>query len=121
MPIGPQSFCKQDTHDINLAALDYESAFSWKSIGMRTWHRSSPSHGVGNLLRDHFSPLDGAIQWDEIFAAFRDIDYKGWFMFEAAYPPGQRGEVDPDYVLDKVGAFPRGFIERYGRQSRKAI
>jgi len=70
---------------------------------------------------DHFSPLDGAIQWDEIFAAFRDIDYKGWFMFEAAYPPGQRGEVDPNYVLDKVGAFPRGFIERYGRRSRKAI
>ncbi|MDP6064400.1 MAG: sugar phosphate isomerase/epimerase family protein [SAR202 cluster bacterium] len=71
--------------------------------------------------QDHFSPLDGAIQWDEIFTAFRDIDYKGWFMFEAAYPPGQRGEVDPNYVLDKVGAFPRGFIERYGRRARKAI
>ena len=31
-------------------------------------------------------------------------------MFEAAYPPGQRGEVDPNYVLDKVGAFSRGLL-----------
>ena len=63
---------------------------------------------------DHFSPLDGLIQWDEIFSAFKDIAYKGWFMFEAAYPPGRRGEEDPDYVLSKVGAFPQGFVERYG-------
>ena len=35
-------------------------------------------------------------------------------MFEAAHPPGQRGEVDPDYVLDKVRSFPRGVVERYG-------
>jgi len=35
-------------------------------------------------------------------------------MFEAMYPPGQRGQFDPDYVLDKVGSFPQGFAKRYG-------
>lgn len=63
--------------------------------------------------RDHFSPLDGSIQWAEVFAALKDIDYPGWLMFEAAYPPGQRGEVSPDYVLGKVAEFPRAFVDRY--------
>ena len=71
---------------------------------------------------DHFSPLDGEMQWEEIFGALKDIDYKGWFMFEAAYPPGRRGEIkslgpssaDSDYVLDRVATFPKGFVERYG-------
>lgn len=35
-------------------------------------------------------------------------------MFEAIYPLGKSGEVDPDYVLDKVRSFPQGFVERYG-------
>ena len=63
--------------------------------------------------RDHFSPLDGALQWGEVFAAFKDIGYKGYFMFEAAYPPGRRGEVDPPYVLDKVGEFPTEFVKHF--------
>ncbi len=63
--------------------------------------------------RDHFSPLDGDIQWDEVFAAFKDIGYSGWFMFEAAYAPGNRGELSPEYVLDKVATFPREFVKRY--------
>ena len=63
--------------------------------------------------RDHFSPLDGALQWGEVFAAFKDIGYKGYFMFEAAYPPGRRGEGDPPYVLDKVGEFPTEFVKHF--------
>ncbi len=63
--------------------------------------------------RDHFSPLDGDIYWPGVFDALKDIDYKGYYMFEAAYPPGKRGETDPPYVLDKVAAFPQGFVNRY--------
>ena len=62
--------------------------------------------------RDHFAPLDGDIQWAEVFAAFKDIDYQGVFMFEAAYPPGTR-ELSPDYVLGKTASFPQAFVERY--------
>lgn len=67
---------------------------------------------------DHFSPLDGSIEWGEVFAAFKDIDYSGYFMFEAVYPPmkdGQRGkrEPEPEYVVDKVASFPEAFVERY--------
>ena len=64
--------------------------------------------------RDHVSPLDGSIEWGEVFAAFKDIDYKGVLMFEAAYPPGQR-EVSPEYVLGKVASFPEAFVERFVR------
>ena len=63
--------------------------------------------------RDHFSPLDGAIAWAGVFDALKDIDYQGYYMFEAAYRPGARGEVAPEYVLDKVAGFPQGFVERY--------
>jgi len=63
--------------------------------------------------RDHFSPLDGALEWGEVFAAFKDIDYKGYFMFEAAYPPGKRGDIDPEYVAGKVGTFATEFVKRY--------
>ena len=65
--------------------------------------------------RDHFAPLDGSIQWAEVFAAFKDIDYQGVLMFEAAWGP-VRGEVSPDYVLDKVASFPEAFVERYVTQ-----
>ncbi len=63
---------------------------------------------------DHYSPLDGEIHWPGVFDALRDIDYKGYYMFEALYVPHKRGEeLEPDYVLDKVAAFPNDFVERY--------
>ena len=65
------------------------------------------------LERDHIAPMDGNLQWAEVFGALKDIDYQGYYMFEAAYPPGARGEVAPEYVLDKVAGFPQGFVERY--------
>ncbi len=61
---------------------------------------------------DHVSPLDGSIEWAEVFAALKDIDYRGVLMFEADHPPDRR-ELAPDYVLGKVGAFPEAFVERY--------
>ena len=76
---------------------------------------------------DHFSPLDGEIQWKEIFRALKDINYNGWFMFEAAYPPGKRDKikslgpssVDSEYVLDKVANFPKGFVDLVNEYSEE--
>ena len=62
---------------------------------------------------DHLAPMDGGIVWDEIFAAFRDIDYQGLFMFESAWKDTTRA-IGPGYVLAKTAAFPRAFAERYG-------
>ena len=76
-------------------------------------HRLFHLHLHDWVDRDHFSPLDGDIAWAGVFDAFKDIDYQGYYMFEAAYPPGQRGDVAPAYVLDKVAGFPQGFVERY--------
>ena len=61
---------------------------------------------------DHFSPLDGTIEWAEVFAAFKDIDYQGVLMFEAAYHPEKR-ELSPEYVLGKVASFPEAFVDRH--------
>ena len=59
---------------------------------------------------DHIAPfhVDGKIQWGEVFAAFKDIDYKGEFMFEAKNPTLEE-------VLQKTAAFPKTFVQRYGR------
>lgn len=59
---------------------------------------------------DHLAPLDGKIQWEEIFKAFRDIHYTGLFMFEAAWR-GPKRTLDPDYVLGKMAEFPSEFIK----------
>ena len=65
---------------------------------------------------DHLAPMDGDIEWGEIFEAFRDIDYKGRFMFESAWRDTTR-TLDPGYVLARTAAFPRSFVERYGAAS----
>jgi sugar phosphate isomerase/epimerase len=63
--------------------------------------------------RDHIAPLEGDLQWDEVFAALRDIDYQGLFMFEALFPA--RGpELAPEYVMRKTAEFPEEFVRRYG-------
>ena len=61
---------------------------------------------------DHMSPLTGIIEWGEVFAAFKDIDYQGALMFESVFPPGKQ-ELSPDYVLGKIGSFPEEFVDRY--------
>ena len=65
---------------------------------------------------DHLAPMDGDIEWGEIFEAFRDIDYAGMFMFESAWRDTAR-TLDPEYVLARTAAFPRSFAERYGAAS----
>ena len=65
------------------------------------------------LDRDHIAPMDGDLQWAEVFRALKDIDYQGQFMFEALLTP--EGSMDrPEYVLAKTAAFPQAFAARYG-------
>ena len=65
------------------------------------------------LERDHIAPMDGNLQWAEVFGALKDIDYQGFFMFEALFPPDKM-ENRPDYVLAKTAAFPQAFAAKYG-------
>lgn len=65
------------------------------------------------LDRDHIAPMDGNLQWAEVFGALKDIDYQGQFMFEALLTP--EGTMDrPEYVLAKTAAFPQAFAARHG-------
>ena len=65
------------------------------------------------LDRDHIAPMDGNLQWAEVFGALKDIDYQGEFMFEALLTP--EGFMDrPEYVLAKTAAFPQAFAAKYG-------
>ena len=65
---------------------------------------------------DHLAPMDGDLQWAEVFEAFRDIDYQGLFMFESAWADTTR-RIEPGYVLAKTAAFPQMFTDRYGADS----
>ena len=60
---------------------------------------------------DHRPPMheDGIIQWGEVFAALRDMSYKGELLFEDG-----RGE-DPEEWIRLTAAFPQAFFERYGK------
>lgn len=59
---------------------------------------------------DHRPPLheDGIIEWGEVFAALRDIDYRGELLFEDG-----RGE-NPEGWIRMTAAFPQAFVQRYG-------
>lgn len=59
---------------------------------------------------DHHPPLhkNGIVEWGEVFAALRDIGYKGELVFEDG-----RGE-NPEEWVQMTGAFPRTFVQRYG-------
>ena len=63
---------------------------------------------------DHVAPLDGVIQWGEVFAAFRDIEYQGMFTFEAIREGAEKGKYAPEYILSKTAEFPEAFVRRYG-------
>ena len=69
-------------------------------------------HETFNLAqkRDHRPPLhkDGIIQWGEVFAALKDVDYKGELLFEDG-----RGE-NPEEWVRMTGEFPQEFVRRYG-------
>ena len=65
------------------------------------------------LETDHIAPMDGNLQWAEVFGALKDIDYRGLFMFEALFPP--EGAFDrPEYMLAKTAEFPQAFAAKYG-------
>ncbi|MBL7188042.1 MAG: twin-arginine translocation signal domain-containing protein [Phycisphaerae bacterium] len=51
---------------------------------------------------------DGIIEWGEVFAAIKAIDYRGIFLFEDG-----RGE-NPEQWVRLAGEFPRNFVARYG-------
>jgi sugar phosphate isomerase/epimerase len=59
---------------------------------------------------DHRPPLheDGIIEWGEVFAALRDIDYRRELLFEDG-----RGE-NPEQWIRMTAAFPQAFTLRYG-------
>ena len=59
---------------------------------------------------DHRPPLyeGGMIEWGEVFAALKDIGYKGALIFEDG-----RGEM-PEEWIRRTAAFPHAFVQRYG-------
>ena len=65
------------------------------------------------LERDHIAPMDGNLQWAEVFGALKDIDYQGHFMFEALLT-AEGADNRPEYVLAKTAEFPQAFAAKYG-------
>ena len=61
---------------------------------------------------DHRPPLhpDGVIEWGEIFAALKEIDYTGELVFEDG-----RGE-NPEEWIRMTAEFSKTFVRRYGKE-----
>ena len=75
--------------------------------------RHLPLHETFRLKTkpDHRAPMhpDGIIEWGEVFAALKAVDYRGIFLFEDG-----RGE-NPEQWVRLAGEFPANFVARYGR------
>lgn len=78
--------------------------------GRRIWHLHLHETFRLQTKPDHQPPMhpDGIIEWGEVFAALKAIDYKGIFLFEDG-----RGE-NPEEWTRLAAAFPENFVARYG-------
>ncbi len=79
--------------------------------GRRIWHLHLHDTFDLKTKPDHRAPMhpDGIIEWGEVFAAIKAIDYRGIFLFEDG-----RGE-NPKQWVRLVGEFPTNFVARYGQ------
>ena len=79
--------------------------------GRRVWHLHLHETFRLKTKPDHHPPMhpDGIIEWGEVFAALKAIDYQGVFLFEDG-----RGE-QPEQWVRLAATFPENFVARYGR------
>ncbi len=79
--------------------------------GRRIWHLHLHDTFRLETKSDHRPPMhpDGTIEWGEVFAALKVINYRGVFLFE----DGRREE--PEQWVRLAAAFPRNFVARYGQ------
>jgi sugar phosphate isomerase/epimerase len=79
--------------------------------GRRVWHLHLHETFRLKTRPDHRPPMhpDGIIEWGEVFAALKVINYRGVFLFEDG-----RGE-EPEQWIRLAAAFPKNFVTRYGR------
>ncbi|MFC1635253.1 sugar phosphate isomerase/epimerase family protein [Planctomycetota bacterium] len=78
--------------------------------GRRVWHLHLHDTFHLKTKPDHRPPMhpDGIIEWGEVFAALKAIDYRGVFLFEDG-----RGE-QPEEWTRLAATFPDNFVARYG-------
>jgi len=79
--------------------------------GQRVWHLHLHETFRLETKPDHHPPMhpDGIIEWGEVFAALKAINYRGVFLFEDG-----RGE-EPEQWVRLAAAFPKNFVARYGQ------
>ena len=79
--------------------------------GRRVWHLHLHETFRLETKPDHRPPMhpDGIIEWGEVFAALKTINYRGVFLFEDG-----RGE-EPEQWVRLAAAFPKNFVARYGQ------
>jgi sugar phosphate isomerase/epimerase len=79
--------------------------------GRRIWHLHLHETFDLKTKPDHRPPMhpDGIIEWGEVFAALKAINYPGLFLFEDG-----RGEEPGEWVR-LAAEFPKNFVARYRR------
>jgi len=101
----------RDADGINPMVKQGRAAEVFAQGGRRIWHLHL--HDTFNLKTkpDHRAPMhpDGIIEWGEVFAGLKAIDYRGIFLFEDG-----RGE-NPEEWVRLAATFPQNFVSRYSR------
>jgi sugar phosphate isomerase/epimerase len=101
----------RDTDGINPLTKQDRAGEVFARGGRRVWHLHLHDTFRLKTRPDHRAPMhpDGIIEWGEVFAAIKAIDYRGFFLFEDG-----RGE-NPEQWVRLAAAFPKNFVARYGR------
>jgi sugar phosphate isomerase/epimerase len=101
----------RDTDGVNPLIKQGRAGEIFDQGGRRVWHLHLHETFDLKTRPDHRPPMhpDGIIEWGEVFAALKAINYKGVFLFEDG-----RGE-EPEQWIRLAAAFPKNFVARYGR------
>ncbi len=101
----------RDADGVNPLVEQGRAGEVFTQAGRRVWHLHL--HEIFDIKTrpDHRPPMhpDGIIEWGEVFAALKAINYRGVFLFEDG-----RGE-EPEQWVRQTASFPKNFVARYGR------
>ena len=101
----------RDTDGVNPLTKRSRAGDVFAQGGQRVWHLHLHDTFRLKTKPDHRAPMhpDGIIEWGEVFAAIKAINYRGVFLFKDG-----RGE-NPEQWVRLAAAFPENFVARYSR------
>jgi len=110
IPTKMKSFCLDTGHTHQAAQVGVEQVEDFiRIMGSRIEYLHM--HDSSGFFDDHSLPGIDTIHWKEVFAALKEIGYKGYYNYELGY--GDMGYLGEEYIR-AVGPYLRKFTEVEG-------